>query len=405
MINIRGRQWNELTAVDIEKAIEENDESFFFEYKEDAVQPKKLIEEISAFANTYGGYIFVGVADDKKITGCSQWNEQRIHITIHESMSPVPSCDIKRFVLSGNKVVFVIKVDEGLEPPYMTSKGTIYERLSSGSFAIKDSSKLTQMYFKREDQLRKIANKLKIPFTQEKVGNIYGYIDVGFDLRTTNIDLMMNKFYEFDIQDYLKKEAEKGNSDGHHITRCGNTIVFHMGGLSTERGALPAHVNNFVEYMADGSVKFRTLIMKNDTEENHPNMIFNLSIARTFASFYNLIFGDVLLDVFVGAKKYEELTCITQFYPRLYYGDCVTESKPDLIEKDLKIKDLIDKYMKYASEDTVLTNNRIPKNGFYNIDQSSFDQNDFPRTKDNLIEKLFESSFFRLGMVPGQENI
>ena len=113
MINIRGRQWNELTAVDIEKAIEENDESFFFEYKEDAVQPKKLIEEISAFANTYGGYIFVGVADDKKITGCSQWNEQRIHITIHESMSPVPSCDIKRFVLSGNKVVFVIKVDEG----------------------------------------------------------------------------------------------------------------------------------------------------------------------------------------------------------------------------------------------------------------------------------------------------
>ena len=178
-----------------------------------------------------------------------------------------------------------------------------------------------------------------------------------------------------------------------------------MGGLSTERGALPAHVNNFVEYMADGSVKFRTLIMKNDTEENHPNMIFNLSIARTFASFYNLIFGDVLLDVFVGAKKYEELTCITQFYPRLYYGDCVTESKPDLIEKDLKIKDLIDKYMKYASEDTVLTNNRIPKNGFYNIDQSSFDQNDFPMTKDNLIEELFESSFFRLGMVPGQENI
>ena len=42
MINIRGQQWNELTAVDIEKAIEENDESFFCEYKEDAVQPKNL---------------------------------------------------------------------------------------------------------------------------------------------------------------------------------------------------------------------------------------------------------------------------------------------------------------------------------------------------------------------------
>ena len=74
-------------------------------------------------------------------------------------MSPVPSCDIKGFVLSGNKIVFVIKVDEGLEPPYMTSKGTIYERLSSGSFSIKDSSNLMQMYYKREDQLRKMENK------------------------------------------------------------------------------------------------------------------------------------------------------------------------------------------------------------------------------------------------------
>ena len=61
MINIRGRQWNELTAVDIEKAIEENDESFFFEYKEDAVQPKKLIEEISAFANTYGASCIIQI--------------------------------------------------------------------------------------------------------------------------------------------------------------------------------------------------------------------------------------------------------------------------------------------------------------------------------------------------------
>ena len=405
MININGRQWNELMADDVEKAIKDNDESFFFEYKEDAVQPKKLVEEISAFANTYGGYIFIGVADDKSITGCSQWNEQRIHITIHESMSPIPSCDIKRFVLSGDKVVFLIKVDEGLEPPYMTSKGTIYERLSSGSFAIKDSSKLTQMYFKREDQLRKIENKLKIPFIQERVGNVYGYIDVGFDLRTSNIELVTKKFYEFDIQKHLKREAEKGNPCGDHITRCGNTIVFHLGGLSTDRGMLPAHVNNFAEYMADGSVKFRTLIMKNNTEDNHPNMMFNLSIARTFEKLYNLIFGDVIVDVFVGAKKYEELTCITQFYPRLYYGDFATENNPDLKEKDLKIKALMDKYLQYAAEDTVLTNNRIPKNGFYNIDKSLFDQDDFPMTKDTLIEELFESSFFRLGMVPGQENI
>ena len=37
---------------------------------------------------------------------------------------------------------YIIKIDEGTEPPYITNKGKIYERLSSGSFQIKDSNKV-----------------------------------------------------------------------------------------------------------------------------------------------------------------------------------------------------------------------------------------------------------------------
>ncbi|MGN0576922.1 MAG: helix-turn-helix domain-containing protein [Ruminococcus sp.] len=42
-----------------------------------------LIKEVSAFANTYGGYNFLGVDDDKTISGCAEWTEQRTHNAIY----------------------------------------------------------------------------------------------------------------------------------------------------------------------------------------------------------------------------------------------------------------------------------------------------------------------------------
>ena len=69
MININNKSWNKLRFTDIEKFLSgTDDENFFFEFKADEETPPKLIKEISAFANTYGGYIFLGVNNDKTRT-------------------------------------------------------------------------------------------------------------------------------------------------------------------------------------------------------------------------------------------------------------------------------------------------------------------------------------------------
>lgn len=101
MVNINGKEWTKLEPLDIQRVISEQDfdESFYFEFKEDRVSNKKITEEISAFANTFGGYIFLGVSDDKQIEGCVDWNEQRIHTTIHDSITPTPSFDVKSLPL------------------------------------------------------------------------------------------------------------------------------------------------------------------------------------------------------------------------------------------------------------------------------------------------------------------
>ena len=78
MININGKEWNALESHDVKMLVESDvDESFFFEFKSDQTNNAKIVKEVSAFANTFGGYIFIGVSDDKKIEGCIQWNEQR----------------------------------------------------------------------------------------------------------------------------------------------------------------------------------------------------------------------------------------------------------------------------------------------------------------------------------------
>lgn len=61
MININNKSWDKLRFFDINALLSQaDDESFFFEFKADDESPAKLVKEISAFSNTYGGYILLG---------------------------------------------------------------------------------------------------------------------------------------------------------------------------------------------------------------------------------------------------------------------------------------------------------------------------------------------------------
>lgn len=58
--------------------------------------------------------------------------------------------------------IFIIKIEEGIMPPYITNKGKIFERLSSGSYVINDSAKLNQLYNKKYNQTKLIKNKIEL---------------------------------------------------------------------------------------------------------------------------------------------------------------------------------------------------------------------------------------------------
>lgn len=398
MININGKEWTQLTSADIEALLSNQglDESFYFEFKDDRIAPFRVAEEISAFSNTFGGYIFLGVSDAGNIDGCTEWNEQRIHTTIYDSITPTPSFDVKRMLCNG-KTVFVIKIDEGTEPPYITNKGKIYERISSGSFPIKDSVRLSQIYNKREHLLSKMESKVTIPPITANVDNIYGYIDLGFVVILTDVQEAWNAFNAAD----LKKIAnEKENIDGFNITHIGESILYTPGGLSVKNGFLPAHTNNFVEIMADGSARMRLLLSNNDAKETVINTIYATTFIRLFKEIYSKIFGEMFPNMFVYAKKYEALTVLKQFHPSFFFDEGILKAHPDWEDQNRKIISSIKQHQEIMGVDTIVTNDRIPKTGLYTIDKRNMQKWGLSFSAESILGELFYSQYVGMGFIP-----
>ncbi|MBP3313462.1 MAG: ATP-binding protein [Oscillospiraceae bacterium] len=402
MVNINGKEWTKLVASDIQNVISEQDfdESFYFEFKDDRVSNKKITEEVSAFANTFGGYIFLGISDDKQIEGCTAWNEQRIHTTIHDSITPTPSFDVKKFTIGPN-VIYVIRINEGAEPPYITSSGKIYERLSSGSFTIKDSSKLSQIYNKKEQLLAKMENKISIPRIHENTNNIYGYIDTGFCLVPSDAQVAFDTFNRADLKAIAQKMANLLPSFS--LSNIGNSIFFTPGGLSTQKGHLPAHTNNFLEIMADGSARMRILLINNDQDDSSVNMMFPVTILRLYKDIYTKIMGDLFPHKIAYAKKYESLTVRQQFKPVLFYDESVIELHPDWKEDNRKMLEALRSHRKVFGTKTVVTDDRIPKTGLYTIDKRQLELWGVEYTANSFIDELFFSRFNEMGIVHFEE--
>ena len=402
LVNINGKEWGKLEPSDIEALMAEQDfeESFYFEFKDDRTPPKKIAKEISAFANTFGGYIFIGITDDKRIEGCTDWNEQRIHTTIHDSITPTPSFDVKKFTCSDG-IVYIIKVEEGAEPPYITSGGQIFERVSSSSQPIKDSSKLSQIYSKREQQLSNMESKITIAPIQKEVGNIYGYIDIGFIVVPSNRQTAIDIFNKADLKDVFNKLMVSIKS--RNLTRVGNSIDYTPGGLSVANGMFPAHANNFLEIMADGSARMRILLINNNIDEPDLNMMLPITLKKLYKDVYAYIMGELFPDKFAYAKKYESLTVLKQFNPVIYYDEWVLELESNFEEKNEKIFQKIEEYQKVMGTDIVVTDDRIPKSGLYTVDKRQLELWGMNYNCENIIDELFFSKFVGLGVIPDQK--
>lgn len=106
-----------LSEIDVLKLIE-NGENSYVEFKEDAVDNKKVSREIIGLSNHKGGYILLGVDDNKNLVGLTRSdNEERVMNICHEMVKPriIPTY---YELMIGEVKVGVIEIENGCNKPY-----------------------------------------------------------------------------------------------------------------------------------------------------------------------------------------------------------------------------------------------------------------------------------------------
>lgn len=400
MVNINGKPWEELQFKDVQDYLSDLDsnENCFFEYKIDKVEPAKLVKEISAFANTYGGYIFLGVDDNKNIIGCTAWDEQRIHITIHNGITPTPQFDVKCFS-ADDKIIYVIKIEEGAMPPYITNKGDICERVSSGSCVVTESGKLNQMYHKRADQFARIKNKIELPeikIESATQSSVFAYLDFGFSIATSSDLKMREKFNNANLKaigDFLRSFQA-----GFSISLIGTAYLFSVGTViahDMRENQIPAEVgcHNFMEVMRDGSVRGRVVLVADSAAEYVDVKTIMAFMDNIYPKVYSMIFGDDFSELFIYAYQYEKFTVVKQFVP-IY----------DMSESDSKeTREMFEQYLpahrrKYGNN-IMIIGGRIPRSDYQLIDRRLLEKEKVEYNSTNLYRELFYSFYKSLGYI------
>lgn len=108
-------------------------EDLHTEFKERPVHPDALAATLVAFANTDGGQLILGVAENRRIVGVDEPDAamQKVdQVSLHNCEPPLTV--VQETVREGDAIVVVVNVPKGDQRPYRTNKGVHYIRTTSG---------------------------------------------------------------------------------------------------------------------------------------------------------------------------------------------------------------------------------------------------------------------------------
>lgn len=143
---------DKITADDLSSLInDEITEGYWIEYKSEFQPSKKIAKSIASFANTYGGWYFIGVEADKTknvATNICGFNLaefpnpiDKVRESIKTNIDPVPVFHSRLIEIGSGKAVLVVQIPENQETPFITKEGRIYRRVSDSSEPISEDNR------------------------------------------------------------------------------------------------------------------------------------------------------------------------------------------------------------------------------------------------------------------------
>lgn len=153
-------------------------EGFYVDYKADF--PDKLHKYVASFANSHGGYIFIGIKEDSLKKTAAAFDgipldsdqSERARNLIHAHVSPFPPVEIATVEVpsSERRGIVVIRIPESSVAPHVCSDGVVYTRNGDSSEPVKDRFSLDRLYDKSRRMGDALTERLAKTIT---MGRIY----------------------------------------------------------------------------------------------------------------------------------------------------------------------------------------------------------------------------------------
>lgn len=159
-------------------ALRDTREGWHVEYKSELVPARSLAKSLSAFANTYGGWLFLGVKEESKdnavagsFPGIHSSNLdlllQRLRHSIAEHVNPPPlfNSQVLRgpchaIGLAPDRAVMAVEVPPSLTTPHIHKDGRIYRRVADGSEPVAETDRFVlDQLWRRDRPIRKTVRQ------------------------------------------------------------------------------------------------------------------------------------------------------------------------------------------------------------------------------------------------------
>ena len=213
----------EIRAEDLAKLCEVH-EGWYVEYKRQSPAATAIAKSLAAFANTYGGWLFLGVAEKSKdeptageICGLPRDEVdsclQRLRKSAADHLNPTPHFETAvvwgpgaSVGLPAEKAVVCVRIPQSASAPHVHSSGQIYRRVAGASEPRPETDRFVlDQLWKRQDEVKKRHDdwhKRDPEFSDSERTKPY-------------IRLMMIADPWFERDPWLQDEDEVGSALGH----------------------------------------------------------------------------------------------------------------------------------------------------------------------------------------------
>jgi hypothetical protein len=290
MYNPFGKEFEDIDIKSLDLLIEkEVREGWFFEFKISPPKNEKICKAVTAFSNSKGGWLLIGIRTEKNVAvgieGFEVMGEDPVETfrrIILSGISPIPDFKIRSVALENGKIVLILKISETLAGPFIAADGQIYVRYDAESKPETDRHMLQRLFdrgIRNEEWISHISDKGLLKDYKNP------YIEIMFFKKPINKDFIKQFFdsnFKNEIILYLNTPTKIFDEENPlltanlPVTQITSSYISHIFRLGSDLSENPS---TFLEIRADGIIRLAFPISWFDPNVT-PNPIVSLDVER-----------------------------------------------------------------------------------------------------------------------------